>query len=85
MKTFVSLVSVQVSPNMSIVGSKSIPESELQGALFDVDGTLVNSMPRFFPSWNVAGKDFGLVMTEESFYRLAGKPLPDMVNALHAE
>ena len=70
---------------MSTVGAKTILPGELQGALFDVDGTLVDSMPRFFPSWNEAGVDFGLTMSEETFYRLAGKPLPDMVQVLHEE
>ena len=48
-------------------------------ALFDVDGTLVDSMGRFFPSWNEAGKEYGLSMTEAQFYGYAGRPLPDIV------
>ena len=45
-----------------------------------VDGTLVDSMPRFFPSWSDAGAVHGgLVMTEDAFYGYAGWPLPDIV------
>mmetsp|Transcript_5877 Transcript_5877/g.17359 ORF Transcript_5877/g.17359 Transcript_5877/m.17359 type:complete len:250 (+) Transcript_5877:147-896(+) len=53
-------------------------------ALFDVDGTLVDSMPRFFPSWNLAGEVHGgLSMTEAEFYAYGGWPLPDIVRDLH--
>ena len=52
-------------------------------ALFDVDGTLVDSMGRFFPSWNEAGADYGLSMTEAEFYGYAGMPLPDIVEDLY--
>ena len=48
-------------------------------ALFDVDGTLVDSMGRFFPSWNEAGKEYNMSMTEAQFYGYAGMPLPDIV------
>ena len=52
-------------------------------ALFDVDGTLVDSMGRFFPSWNEAGADYGLSMTEAEFCGYAGMPLPDIVEDLY--
>eukprot|EP00239_Pterosperma_sp_CCMP1384_P009624 CAMPEP_0197863672 /NCGR_PEP_ID=MMETSP1438-20131217/41321_1 /TAXON_ID=1461541 /ORGANISM="Pterosperma sp., Strain CCMP1384" /LENGTH=207 /DNA_ID=CAMNT_0043481661 /DNA_START=57 /DNA_END=677 /DNA_ORIENTATION=+ len=68
---------------MTTVGEHQLAEADVKGALFDVDGTLVDSMPNFFPSWNVAGEKWGLKMSEETFYLLAGKPLPDMVQYLH--
>lgn len=53
-------------------------------ALFDVDGTLVDSMSRFFPSWGEAGaKHGGLCMPEDQFYDYAGRPLPDIVEDLY--
>ena len=50
---------------MSNVGPHRVADDELQGALFDVDGTLVDSMPRFFPAWNIAGARWGISMTED--------------------
>ena len=63
---------------MTTVGSHVVPERELQATLFDVDGTLVDSMPRFFPSWNDAGARHGITMSEDEFYAFAGMPLPDI-------
>lgn len=57
----------------------------LQALLFDFDGTLVDSMGRFFPSWNTAGAKFGVSMTEAAFYSYAGLPLPEIVRILHRE
>eukprot|EP00413_Alexandrium_margalefii_P035287 CAMPEP_0204582514 /NCGR_PEP_ID=MMETSP0661-20131031/45263_1 /ASSEMBLY_ACC=CAM_ASM_000606 /TAXON_ID=109239 /ORGANISM="Alexandrium margalefi, Strain AMGDE01CS-322" /LENGTH=266 /DNA_ID=CAMNT_0051591803 /DNA_START=44 /DNA_END=840 /DNA_ORIENTATION=- len=68
---------------MAFVGSHRVGDKP-DAALFDVDGTLVDSMPRFFPSWNDAGAEHGgLVMTEDAFYDYAGWPLPDIVQDLH--
>ena len=38
---------------------------------------------RFFLSWKIATAAHGLSITEEFFYRSAGRTLPDMVSALH--
>mmetsp|Transcript_19816 Transcript_19816/g.61076 ORF Transcript_19816/g.61076 Transcript_19816/m.61076 type:complete len:234 (+) Transcript_19816:550-1251(+) len=65
------------------VGSRRVGDQP-EAALFDVDGTLVDSMPRFFPSWNEAGSlHGGLVMTEDAFYNYAGWPLPDIARGLY--
>ena len=68
---------------MTTVGTHTVPSSELQAALFDVDGTLVDSMPRFFPSWNDACAPHGLSLSEDEFYAFAGWPLPDIVREIH--
>eukprot|EP00434_Breviolum_minutum_P038813 symbB.v1.2.034442.t1/scaffold4446.1/size39512/4 len=70
---------------MVTVGSRRLAEAEVKGAIFDVDGTLLDTMPIFYPSWPKTGQQsrFGLRVTEEDFYRLAGVPLPDMVQRLH--
>ncbi len=57
----------------------------LQALIFDFDGTLVDSMGRFFPSWNMAGAKFGISVTEAAFYSYAGLPLPEIVRILHRE
>ena len=68
---------------MSTVGSHVVPEADLQAALFDIDGTLIDSMPRFFPSWNDAGEAHGITMSEAAFYTYAGMPLPDICRDLY--
>ena len=68
-------------PDACHIGTRRIETPA--AALFDVDGTLVDSMGRFFPSWNEAGADYGLSMTEAEFYGYAGMPLPDIVEDLY--
>lgn len=67
---------------MSFVGPRRVPKPE--AALFDVDGTLIDSMGHFFPVWNVVGPEFGFgEVTECEFYGYAGMPVPDIVRVLH--
>lgn len=56
-----------------------------KGLLFDCDGTLLDSMPLFFHSWEVTCPKFGLSMTLDDFYGFAGMPLPDIVRVLHQQ
>jgi HAD superfamily hydrolase (TIGR01509 family) len=69
----------------TLVGSAVVPTPKLQAAIFDVDGTLVDTMPGFFPSWVEVGAKHGLPITEERFYSFAGMPLPDIVKQLWAD
>lgn len=68
---------------MSAVGSHVVPLEKLQGALFDVDGTLLDTMPQFWPSWPEWGKPHGLTMTEDDFYGYAGWPVPDILRDIY--
>lgn len=54
-----------------------------KGYLFDVDGTLLDSMPLFLKSWQAVCPEYGLEMTLDAFYGFAGKPLPDIVRELY--
>jgi len=65
------------------VGPKFLADGEVKGLLFDVDGTLLDSMPIFLASWKDVCPDYGLSMTLDDFYGYAGKPLPDIVKALY--
>lgn len=67
---------------MSAVGSHIVPEGELQAALFDVDGTLVDTMGAFIPSWHATAEKFDLQFSDDFFWSAAGKPLPDIVKEL---
>jgi beta-phosphoglucomutase-like phosphatase (HAD superfamily) len=69
---------------MSHVGPHRVPGGAPKAALFDVDGTLVDSMPRFYPAWNEAGAAHGgLRMSLDEFYGFGGWPLPEIVRELH--
>jgi beta-phosphoglucomutase-like phosphatase (HAD superfamily) len=65
------------------VGPKFLRDDEVQGLLFDCDGTLIDTMPLFLKSWQAVCPQFGLSMTMDDFYGVAGVPLPDIVRMLH--
>ena len=71
---------------MTRVGTHIVPDEMLEAAIFDVDGTLINSMAAFYPEWNIVGKEVGFgetAMSEEEFYSFGGMPLPEIVKELH--
>lgn len=53
-----------------------IPSGDFAGYIFDLDGTLVDSMPLHYRAWNEAMKRAGLPheLDEELFYSLGGVP-----------
>ena len=75
----------RLSGGQKTVGAHWPNDDAVPGRLFDVDGTLIDTMPKFFPSWTMAGMHFGLTMTEAAFYSYAGLPLPEIVRRMHRE
>ena len=67
------------------VGAVSLADDEVEGAVFDCDGTLIDSMSAWLPSWQYACGQYGLEMTESKFWGFAGVPLPDIVRSIYAE
>jgi beta-phosphoglucomutase family hydrolase len=53
-----------------------IPHGEFAGYIFDLDGTLVDTMPLHYRAWDVAMRKVGLSapLDEELFYSLGGVP-----------
>jgi beta-phosphoglucomutase-like phosphatase (HAD superfamily) len=53
-----------------------IPEGEFNGYIFDLDGTLADTMPLHYAAWNEAMHHAGLKMKldENRFYALGGVP-----------
>lgn len=53
-----------------------IPQGDFEGYIFDLDGTLIDTMPLHYRAWDVAMKSAGLTVTldEELFYSLGGVP-----------
>ncbi|HSZ84331.1 MAG TPA: HAD-IA family hydrolase [Polyangia bacterium] len=45
-----------------------------QAFIFDLDGTLADTMPVHFGMWEIIARQYGLVFTEERFYSLGGVP-----------
>ncbi len=53
-----------------------IPAGDFAGYIFDLDGTLINTMPLHYRAWDLAMRDAGLphALDEEYFYKLGGIP-----------
>jgi hypothetical protein len=73
---------VMAAPAGTVLGP-DLSDDEIQGAIFDIDGTLLDTMPGYFPSWVYACDKLGLSITEEEFYGFAGQPMPDIIAQLH--
>jgi len=50
-----------------------------KGLIFDLDGTIADSMPVHFLAWKLTALEHGFVYTEELFYGLAGMPTHKIV------
>jgi HAD superfamily hydrolase (TIGR01509 family) len=53
-----------------------IPSGDFAGYIFDLDGTLVDSMPLHYLAWDAAMREVGLphALDEDFFYALGGVP-----------
>ncbi|MBK1789830.1 HAD family hydrolase [Persicirhabdus sediminis] len=61
--------------------------ADYDAVIFDLDGTLVDSMPAHFEAWCVALDSFGAynVFAEDVFYAMGGRPTRDIVRDLNGE
>jgi beta-phosphoglucomutase-like phosphatase (HAD superfamily) len=55
-----------------------IAEEELQGLIFDCDGTLIHTMPAYWRSWVETCRQYGIDFSEQRFYAMAGVPVRDI-------
>ncbi|MGB6391185.1 MAG: HAD-IA family hydrolase [Candidatus Acidiferrales bacterium] len=62
----------------------SLPEN-CRGLIFDCDGTLVDSMPLHYRSWDLVLRRHGLELSEARFYRMAGLPVAQIIEELARE
>lgn len=73
---------------MKQFGSLKIPQTDYKAVIFDLDGTLIDSMPAHFEAWsqalakNGAPKD---VFPEDVFYSMGGRPTKDIVQEINGE
>lgn len=73
---------------MKKFGDIEIPDSEYEAVIFDLDGTLVDSMPAHFEAWTEALAQFNVpkdVFPEDVFYSMGGRPTQDIVAELNGE
>jgi HAD superfamily hydrolase (TIGR01509 family) len=57
--------------------------SDVSALIFDVDGTLADSMPIHFVAWQKAMAHFGGAITENDFYDMAGVTTKKMISMLN--
>jgi beta-phosphoglucomutase family hydrolase len=55
------------------------------GLIFDMDGTLADTMPTHFVAWSQTLKKYGIHFSEERFYALGGVPAVDIIILLAKE
>lgn len=56
-----------------------------EGLIFDMDGTLADTMPTHFVAWSRSMAQHGLVFTEDRFYALGGVPAVHIIDLLAGE
>jgi beta-phosphoglucomutase family hydrolase len=62
------------------------PEMEhVRGIIFDLDGTLADTMPSHYEAWSTILDRYGLEMSEDRFYALGGWPTEKVANLLIGE
>ncbi len=58
---------------------------EFEGYIFDLDGTLADTMPAHYMSWRRITQKHGLEFSEDRFYSLGGVPTERIFNILAEE
>jgi HAD superfamily hydrolase (TIGR01509 family) len=55
------------------------------GLIFDMDGTLADTMPTHFEAWSRSMKEHGIELTLDRFYALGGVPASEIIELLAVE
>ena len=58
---------------------------EYDGLIFDLDGTLADTMPAHLAARSQSMAEYGLVLSEERFYALGGVPASEIIELLAKE
>ena len=61
----------------------AIPPGNFRAYLFDLDGTIADSMPLHLSSWQQATREFNADFPEDLFWQWGGIPLPRTVEMLN--
>lgn len=72
---------------MASIGSFSFPSAGYDAVVFDLDGTLVDSMPAHFEAWCDALSLYGAsgIFKEDVFMAMGGRPTRDIVVEINDE
>lgn len=72
---------------MASIGAFDFPEEGFDAVIFDLDGTLADSMPAHFEAWCEALALYGAggVFKEDVFLAMGGRPTKDIVVELNEE
>jgi beta-phosphoglucomutase family hydrolase len=68
-----------------LVGSMENLHHDYDGLIFDMDGTLADTMPTHFAAWSRSMAEHGLELSEERFYALGGVPASEIIELLAKE
>ena len=71
--------------NESCLRDSPTNSAEPLGLIFDCDGTLADTMPLHFISWQTAMSKHGIEFDENRFYSLAGQPTVGIIERLLEE
>ncbi len=58
---------------------------KIKGLIFDLDGTLADTMPLHFDAWNDLGQPIGMALSHEQHLELAGMPTIEIAKKLSKE
>ena len=58
---------------------------QIRGIIFDLDGTLADTMPSHYEAWSIILDRYGLEMSEDRFYALGGWPTLRVADLLIGE
>ncbi|MGJ8676404.1 MAG: HAD family hydrolase [Akkermansiaceae bacterium] len=72
---------------MTLFSTLDIPKDGYDAVIFDLDGTLVDSMPAHFNAWCKALEkhDAHGILPEDVFYAMGGRPTKDIIIELNGE
>jgi HAD superfamily hydrolase (TIGR01509 family) len=62
-----------------------LPPGNFSAYLFDLDGTIADSMPLHFLAWNKALARHNCPFPEDLFYAWGGRPVPEIVDQLNRD
>ena len=79
------LVSLATELERFLVGDMENLHHDYDGLIFDMDGTLADTMPTHFEAWSRSMAEHGLVLSEERFYALGGVPASEIIELLAKE
>lgn len=61
----------------------ALPEGDFRAYLFDMDGTIADTMPLHFEAWTKSVEEAGGTFPKTLFYELAGVPIVQVVERLN--